>query len=333
MGIVLGGLSVRYSLKSLLTVGIALICVASFALNFTSLFAVFILMYAVFGLSKVTLRSMSNALVAQFYSITDRPKVVGYLIAGMASSYIFGSILAAFISDFRVVSLFVVFPISVAAFLLVLKGVPAVPSNVKRNPLHAFRQVLGNRSIVMSYVGNALAYIGPNTSMLTFFMPLFLQRFNADRAVAMMIFMVGFLLLIGGNVLGGRLVNRVGRKPLITLFQPLASVLSFAYIFAPSLILSALFWSTALLLFSLSMPAFNSLLLELAPEYRGTVTSLSETSQFIAQAIGSGVGGLILITYGFDGLGWFSLSGIAAGVLYHFFVIDPTKASHKQPGL
>jgi len=328
MGIILGGLSVRYPLKSLLVVGIALICVASFALNFVSIFTIFILMYAVFGLSKVILRSMSNALVGQFFSLDERPKIVGYLTAGLASSYIFGSILATYISDFRIVSLFALLPISALTFLLVSKGVPSIPSSIKRNPFHAFRQVLGNRSIVMAYVGNALAYIGPNTSALTFFMPLFLQRFNADRALAMMIFMAGFLLLISGNILGGRLVNRVGRKPLITLFQPLASVLCFAYIFAPSLFLSAIFWSTALLLFSLAMPAYYSLLLELAPEYRGTVTSLSETSQFIAQAIGSGVGGMILIASGFDGLGWFSLSGIGAGILFHFFVTDPTQEGH-----
>jgi predicted MFS family arabinose efflux permease len=36
--------------------------------------------------------------------------------------------------------------------------------------------------------------------------------------------------------------------------------------------------------------------------------SLHLTAQFIAQAIGSSVGGLILMAYGFDGLGWFSLS-------------------------
>jgi MFS family permease len=81
------------------------------------------------------------------------------------------------------------------------------------------------------------------------------------------------------------------------------------------------------------MPAYNSLLLELAPDYRGTVMSLSETSQFIAQAIGSGVGGLILITYGFDGLGWFSLSGLVAGVIFFVFVIDPTKTQRTTPQL
>ena len=65
MGIFLGGLSVRYKLKSLLAASIALVCMASFALNFISTFSVFILVYAVFGLSKVILRSMSNAIVAQ----------------------------------------------------------------------------------------------------------------------------------------------------------------------------------------------------------------------------------------------------------------------------
>ncbi|MFW9894133.1 MAG: hypothetical protein ACFFFO_18155, partial [Candidatus Thorarchaeota archaeon] len=63
-------------------------------------------------------------------------------------------------------------------------------------------------------VSNTLSYIGPNTAWITFFMPFFLQTFIVDRAVVSMVFLVATLLLMGGVLLGGRLVNRVGRKPL-----------------------------------------------------------------------------------------------------------------------
>jgi predicted MFS family arabinose efflux permease len=77
-------------------------------------------------------------------------------------------------------------------------------------------------------------------------------------------------------------------------------------------------------LFGISIPSYTSLLLEHAPAFRGTVMSLSDTSQFIAQAIGSGSGGAILLLFGFEGLGWFSLSGVIAAVLAYFFTRDPT---------
>jgi MFS family permease len=105
----------------------------------------------------------------------------------------------------------------------------------------------------------------------------------------------------------------------------IGSVFCFGYIFAPSFEVSVALWVAAGFIIGLALPAYNSLMLEQIPELRGTVMAWGETSQFIAQALGSSIGAAILLTYGFGGLGWFSLTGVIAAFLLYFFATDPTQ--------
>jgi predicted MFS family arabinose efflux permease len=326
MGLLLSGLSVKYSQKSLLAVGIAIMCVSTLALGVVSIFPLFLVLFALFGFSKVTLRSMSNALVGQFYSVENRPKIATYLSAGLVGGYITGSTLAVYLPDFQLISLLVLFPLSVVTIIIVVKGMPSAPSRITENPLRAFRQVFGNRSAVMCLLGNALSYLGPNPCYLTFFIPFFLQTFQADRAVISMHFMIGcILMVVVASTVAGRLIIRFGRKRVTVVTTSLLSVFCFTYMSAPIVELSLIFWYLTGIVLMLYVPAINSLALEQLPEYRGTMMSLNLTSQFIAQAIGSALGGLILIVYGFSGLALFSLTGIISGILYQFFTVDPTR--------
>jgi predicted MFS family arabinose efflux permease len=326
MGLLLSGLSVKYSQKSLLAVGIAIMCVSTLALGIVSVFPIFLVLFALFGFSKVTLRSMSQALVGQFYSVKERPKTTTYNTVGMAVGYVIGSTLAVYLPDFQLISLLVLFPLSVVTIIIVMKGMPSAPSRVMENPLRAFRQVLGNRSAVMCLLGNSLYYLGTNPGWLTFFMPFFLQTFQADRAVISMHFMIMTILsVVVASTVASRLISRVGRKRVTVVTTSLFSVLGFTYLSAPIFELSLLLWYIGGMTYIISLPAINSLALEQLPKYRGTMMSLNLTAQFIAQAIGSGVGGLILIVYGFSGLALFSLTGIIAGILYQFFTIDSTR--------
>jgi predicted MFS family arabinose efflux permease len=326
MGLLLSGLSVKYSQKSLLAVGIAIMCVSTLGLGVVSVFPIFLVLFALFGFSKVTLRSMSNALVGQFYSVKERPKTTTYLSAGLIVGYVTGSTLAVYLPDFQLISLLVLFPLSVVTIIIVVKGMPSTPSRITENPLRAFRQVFANRSAVMCLLGNALSYLGPNPCYLTFFMPFFLQTFQADRAVMSLHFMVGAILaLVVASTVTGRLINRFGRKRLTVVMSPIVSVLCFMYMSAPIFEVSLIFWYLTCIVLWIAVPAINSLALEQLPEYRGTMMSLNETAQFMAQAVGSGVGGLILILYGFSGLALFSLTGVISGLLYQFFTVDPTR--------
>jgi predicted MFS family arabinose efflux permease len=72
--------------------------------------------------------------------------------------------------------------------------------------------------------------------------------------------------------------------------------------------------------------ALESLSLEMVPEYRGTMMSTKVFSDGIGAALGTGLGGLMLLSYGYGGQGVFTgTMAIIATIIIYLLVIDPTK--------
>lgn len=90
--------------------------------------------------------------------------------------------------------------------------------------------------------------------------------------------------------------------------------------------LSVILWHLAGLVNSLRDQAFNSLALEQVPAYRGMMMSLSSLSNNLALAIGTSIGGLILLSYDYEFLGLFGILAIIGSLIFRFFTIDPIKS-------
>ncbi|MHA1939078.1 MAG: MFS transporter [Candidatus Thorarchaeota archaeon] len=324
MGVLLGGLSVRYRQKSLLLLGIGIICVGTLTLGVFVVFPLFLVLYAFLGVSRVTIRSMSQSLVGQLFSTAERPRITGYLVIGESGGYLIGSALSIVLPNFQAIALLFLCPLSAVVLILILKGIPSTPL-VQQNPLSAFREVFRNRSATMVLISHALTAVSVVHCLLTFFMPLYLQRFQADRVVITMVFSITMVTIAGVGMVLGRVISKFGRKPVVVVSALMVSLLSAVMMLAPIFLISILAWVVAMAFTGLYLGSANSYALEQLPEYRGTMMSLHLTAQFIAQAIGSSVGGLILIAYGFNGLGWFSLIGVTGVLLFNFFTRDPTQ--------
>jgi predicted MFS family arabinose efflux permease len=73
------------------------------------------------------------------------------------------------------------------------------------------------------------------------------------------------------------------------------------------------------------MTAYSSLAMEQAPTYRATMMSLSEVSQFVAQAIGNALGGVLLLAFNYQILSLMTIFVLIGAIVFHFFTIDPTQ--------
>ena len=102
---------------------------------------------------------------------------------------------------------------------------------------------------------------------------------------------------IVGSLMGGRLVNRFGRKPLTVVSVLAVGVLTIAYMNVTHPWVSIGFWFVDGWFVGVVMTAYNSLALEQAPNYRGTMMSLNEVSLFGGVAIGSALGGILLLAF------------------------------------
>jgi predicted MFS family arabinose efflux permease len=328
MGVLLGVLSVRYRQRSLLLVAIGIMCVGAVALGTNTIFPLFVLTFAGLGASRLVIRSMTQSLVGALFTLEERPKITGYLMIGEGGGYLVGSTLSILLPSFQALALIFLLPASALTLVLVLKQIPVTPL-VQQNPLSAFREVFHNRSATTVFTSNLLLHASVNHCYLTFFMPLFLQRFQADRGLVAMTLSAVMLSFTFLSFIIGRVINRFGRKPVVV--SSAIGIILFAIIMMLSLDFSAsmLAWIGGMTMFGFYIASSNSYALEQVPEYRGTMMSLHLTAQFIGMAIGSAVGGVILMSYGFDGLGWFSLLGVLGVILYQFGTYDPTLSNRR----
>jgi MFS family permease len=124
----------------------------------------------------------------------------------------------------------------------------------------------------------------------------------------------------------GRLVNKFGRKLLTALGVCVFSVFTFAYTNIDTLWISLVFIFLGGAFSGVRYTASQSLTLEQVPEFRGTMMSLNAASMGLGTALGSGLGGLIVLIYGWRLLGpTLGAIGILASMIFYFLTEDPIR--------
>ncbi len=104
----------------------------------------------------------------------------------------------------------------------------------------------------------------------------------------------------------------------------------FFFTLVPSLWLSLALTLMGCLFAGMRATSHVSLIIEQVPEFRGTVMSISAASANMGSALGSGLGGLALLLYGYKAVGpSLGLLGVASATILYFFAVDPTRASVK----
>ena len=326
MALLMGVLSVRYRHKSLLLAGLTVLSISALGCYITPTFGLLLIVFAVTGISFAMVRPMSQALIGSLFSVTERPKVIGYLYGGMALAYVFGPSVINVIDDWRLTFVLFLLPLTIVSLFLALVAVPSTSSSTPSSQryIQGFRAVLQNKSAIACVIANVL--FGMAVRVLHFYnVPFYQQQFFVDKAFLSVIVSGVSLVFVVGSLIGGRLVSQVGRKQLTVICALITGVLTFAYINVPSLWLSLVFLIIATFTTSVRNTAYDSLALEQVPAYRGTMMSLSQFSQNVAWALGNGLGGFILIAFDYGYMGVLGITAIIASLIFHVFTIDPTQ--------
>ncbi len=328
MCVFMGSLSVRYSHKSLLLVGLGFLAVTAVGSSAAPSFIILLAVFSLYGVSNATIMPMSQALIGHYFPVDQRPKMMSYLLAGMAMAFVLGSPLLGYLGDWRLAFAGVVAPLALCIGALVVIGLPSVrtPRVRGQSLLSGFRQVAKNRSAFTCIVANTMSTIS-YMSLNAYFAPLMRQKFAVDVEVLSIIVVFIALMYIFGSLTGGRLVNRYGRKPLTVLNAFIFGILIVVFFRLSDLWLSIVVAYVTVFCASLRYSAFSSLALEQLPEYRGTMMSLSVLSTYLAQAIGGILSGFILIASSYEGLSVVGFFAILSAFIFHFFTIDPTKTT------
>ena len=190
--------------------------------------------------------------------------------------------------------------------------------------MRSFKEVLLNKSASACLFGNLLITAAGVWSFYaaTFWRKQFLMPVQTVGVITLAV----VLFYASGSIIGGRIVNKAGRKRLVVISWAARGVLIAAIVFMPN------FWSAfimsclATFIGGIAVASGHSLNLEQAPNSRGTMMSIAGVFASIGASVGVAVGGLALSAFGFQILGiTFGVFGVVSAVVILFLAKDPIK--------
>ncbi len=328
----MGILSVRFKHKSLLLVGLLCLSVSALGSGSAVNLSMMFVFYAITGLGMAMVEPILSTLVADYFPLEKRSKVIGWVWAGGGLSWIIGTYVISFIASFggwRLAFLGYAMILPLLGFVLASRGLPSLShqSTISgENYVEAFKSVFSNRSAVACLIGILLASV--SSQGIYFYSFSFLrQRYLTPMGWVAVICSAASICFFLGSFFSGTFVDKFGRKTMTVSGLLMFSLSTIFYTNLPSLGLSVVFTVIGHLFGALQYSAANSLSLEQVPRYRGSMMSINSAAYYMGNALGAGVGGFLLLLYNWNMLGIaLGAIGIAATVIYHLLSIDPTRS-------
>lgn len=330
--IIMGALSVRFNHKSLLIAGFVMYLILALGCSFSFNFSMMMFFYAINGIGASVVMPMSSSLVAEYFTEDKRPTAIGWLIAGGSSSYLIGAqviSLIAGIGGWRSAFLWFVIPFTVLGVVMAKTCLPPVEKTRttvgSKKYLEGFRAILPQKSALSCLAGTTLRMASFQVVLL-YAISLIRQQFSVSRGLASLFMTLSAMCYTVGSLVTGRFVKKFGRKTITVVAILLAALFTMAFTLSSNIWLAVVTDFISAWFFGMSVSAGQSLNLEQVPGYRGTMMSLTSATGSIGSALGAGLGGLIILHYGYDILGLsLGFIGIAAALIFYLLVSDPTR--------
>jgi predicted MFS family arabinose efflux permease len=204
--------------------------------------------------------------------------------------------------------------------------VPQKPRIIgKEAYLSSFKQVFLKKSSAACLIGvmfRQAGFVWVAVYSATFFR----TQFGLSLAFTALLGLIGGVIFVLAQIVGGHLVHRIGRKRQLVATLVISSPLLMAIAFIPNL------WTVLILswigsfIYGMSFPANTSLILEQAPESRGTMMSMSTIFVTFGMGLGAALGGAVLIMSGWIGLIlFFATMQLIAATLFFLLTKDPCR--------
>jgi predicted MFS family arabinose efflux permease len=274
---------------------------------------------------------MATALVGDHFPAEERASALAWYGAAGGISHMVGSQVIGFIAElggWRMSFLAYALPVSLLSILLVSSQLPPEKVDIQRSSrsiLTGFRNVLSDRSALACLTGITLATA--TWQGIYFFSVSFLkQELSMPPILAAGIYSIMSLLFTVGSLSSGRIIGKMGRKPALLLGLMVIVIFTVMYTNLPFLSL-VLFCNIIGCYFgAIRNMSSIGLSLEQVPDSRGTMMSLNSAAMRIGSLLGTSIGGLTIIVYGWRALGLLlGSTGVLSAVIYLLFVNDPIK--------
>lgn len=333
-GVLLGLLSVRFTHRKLLLIGVLCVVLGTLGCYFAPSFLYMQIFFPLEGIGTVMVGAMSFALVGEFMVLSKRPKASGWILAGGPLGGIVGSLVISFFfigtGGWRSFLLWFTLPISLIALVAVYFFVPSSPrkpETVRKDAfLSSFKQVFLKKSAAGCLIGNMVRQAGLAWGVV-YSITFFREQFGLSLASGALIALGSNVLLVLASVFGGHLINKVGRKRQLVGTLVVSSLFLVLLAFAPNLWIALFLSFVGAFVYGMGFPGSVNLTLEQAPASRGTMMSMSTIFVTLGLGLGTAIGGAVLaLLKNYTALIFtFASFGLIAAALYFFLTKDPCK--------
>jgi MFS family permease len=301
LGLAMGAIAIRFRLKSLYLFGAIIYGVGALLFFFAPNIETVTLAYFLFGVGGSTLGIMVMSLIGTLFPLKKRPWAIGLAVstvmfAGVAVSFVSGGI--AQFAGWRSVLLWFVFPISILCVILGLVAIPSQPSAAQpqRSVYHtAFKQILFNRSAMACVLANATRVFIAVVALYA--VSFYRLDFHVSVATGGLIASACGIGGVFGAVVGGRSVNRFGRKPVAAIWVLVSGISCVMFTFIPNLVLSVAVLALAATTVGVMVASLESLVIEQVPSFRASMMSVNSTFESLGMIAGIIIAGFVLNFY------------------------------------
>jgi MFS transporter, DHA1 family, inner membrane transport protein len=331
--VLLGFLSVRYNHKKLLLMGCFSVTLGILGCFLATDFLFMQFFFPIEGIGTAVIGAMTFALVGEFFIVSRRPKAIGWILAGNSLAGIISSLLISLFfsgaEGWRSYLLLFALPISIISIATVFFGVPSAPQKPKtvgrEAYLNSYKQVFLKKSAASCLFGAMFRQAGL-AWVVVYSATFFREQFGLSIASVALLSLIAGVIFVLALIIGGQLVHRVGRKRQLVATLVASSPALMMVAFVPNLwIVLILSWVGGFI-YGMSFPANTSLILEQAPESRGTMMSMSTIFVTFGMGLGAALGGAALIVYGWTGLILtFAAMQLIAAAIFFFLTQDPCR--------
>ena len=323
-----GVLSLRYSSKFLIQIGVGAFIIAALGSSTASDLGLLIFFFSFTGVGFGLATSMVYTLVAKFFQGEKRGRAIGWIIAGGSGSYLVGAIVVPLlqsIGGWRYVFQAYMLPCSAVALVLVTVLIPnevkADRADSDSGVTHSYKRLVNNRSALYSLLGYLLAVAAWQT-ILSYNSSFYREEYLISLDTASYTILLGAFLYTLGSLISGKIAYGIGLKKysVSTIIVSALGIMVYSYI--PSFLGSVIVFAVTCLSMGLYDAAATSLLTEQAPEKVSIMMSLSRVSVQQGNSIGAGLGGYFLLHLNYQSM--FTLIGGLGIISAYFYYMTHT---------
>lgn len=334
LGITMGALALRFRHKSLYLFGAAMYCTGVLLYFFAPDYLTLLLAIFFLGTGGATISIMVYSLIGGLFPLEKRGWAIGLTLVATQVAYVFLPLLSGLIGQiagWRSVLLLFIFPTSIVCLVLGFLFIPSKPPHEqtlkKSMYLNAFKEVFLKKSAVACLVSRSfLVFI---VLVPVFSVSFYRMVFSISAGQGGVFYSIAAAGAIFGAVAGGRLVNRLGRKPIAVVAPIISGIAAILFTFMPVVGVSVALWATSAFFGAIAWVGLTGLTLEQVPSFRASMMSVNETFQALGIILGTIIGGSVLNVLQPQASNFQLLmtilgaGGIASGVIILLLAKDP----------